>query len=119
LQAAHAAAAGVPVLPKGLIASLDAYGAIKPLGSTSIWDPAARRGGDVFQYRLPVELSVEKQKGTKEGFFFIARYRRISYCMVGRYSRCRRVLVHSTYVFFVPEATKDGKNVNPAVVCTI
>ena len=79
-QAAHAAAAGMPVLPKGLIASLDAYGAIKPLGSTSIWDPAARRGGDVFQYRLPVELSVEKQKGTKEGFFLspdIAAYRTV------------------------------------------
>jgi putative tricarboxylic transport membrane protein len=31
-----AAPAGVPALPKGLIASLDAYGAIKPLGSTSL-----------------------------------------------------------------------------------
>ncbi len=30
---------------------------------------------------------------------------------------CQRTyLVHSTYVFFVPEATKDGKIVNPAVV---
>ncbi len=27
----------------------------------------------------------------------------------------RKYLVHSTYVFFVPEATKDGKIVNPAV----
>ncbi len=28
----------------------------------------------------------------------------------------RTYLVHSTYVFFVPEATKDGKIVNPAVL---
>ena len=52
------------------------YGAIKPLGSTSLYGIRRRAaGGNVFQYRLPVELSVEKQKGTKGG---------VSYRTVGR-----------------------------------
>ena len=47
MPAARAAGAGVPALPKGLIALLDAYGAIMPLGSTSLWDLAAHAAGKV------------------------------------------------------------------------
>ena len=43
----RATAASVPALPKGLIALLYAYGAIKPLGSMGFWDPAVRAAGKV------------------------------------------------------------------------
>ena len=42
LPPAMRAAAGDLVRPTGLIASIDAFGVIKPLGRTSLWDAAAR-----------------------------------------------------------------------------
>jgi len=54
------------VLPKGLIASIDAFEAIKPLGSTSLWDLAARaacEGGSADHHGC---AAVKKKRETKE-----------------------------------------------------
>ena len=56
--------------PEGLIASLDAYGAIKPLGSTRSPAAAVRCGGDVFLVPT-VRRALRREAKRHEGGVFI------------------------------------------------